>query len=139
MRIEEHIDIAAAPARVWAVLSDIARWPEWTPTVDTLDVLDCGPFRIGQSARLKQPGYQAAVWTVRTLEDGRAFTWDSRSLGMHVLANHLIEATSNGSHVTLSIDVEGPTAWLLGWLVARASYRFLPQETAALKRESERA
>lgn len=139
MHIEERIDIAAPPARVWAVLSDVARWPEWTPTVDTLEVLDPGPFQVGQRARLKQPGYQAAVWTVRTIDGGRAFTWDSRSLGMHVFANHLIEATPSGSHVTLSIDVGGSTAWLFGWLVARASYRFLPQETAALKRESERA
>ena len=139
MHFEEHIDIEAPPGRVWAVITDIARWPEWTPTVDTLQVLDPGPFRLGQRARLKQPGYPAAVWTVRSIEEGRAFMWDSGSLGMLTAANHVIEATPTGSHVVLSIDVGGPTAWLLGWIAARATRQFVPQETVALKRECERA
>ena len=58
---------------------------------------------------------------------------------MRVLARHDIEGTADGSRVTLVIYVTGPTAPLLGWIVARVSRRFLPQETAGLKRECERA
>ena len=31
VRYETHIHIDASTAKVWEVLSDIARWPEWAP------------------------------------------------------------------------------------------------------------
>jgi uncharacterized protein YndB with AHSA1/START domain len=33
--LEERVDIAAAPARVWALVSDIRRMCEWSPQVDS--------------------------------------------------------------------------------------------------------
>ena len=63
------------------------------------------------------------------------YEWDTNALGMHVVALHRLEPTSTGTHVTLSIDVSGLTAPLLGWIVARVSRKFLPMEAAALKAE----
>jgi len=36
------VDIAAPPGGVWAVIADVERWPEWTPTVTRLQRLDRG-------------------------------------------------------------------------------------------------
>ena len=49
------VEISAPPDRVWALMSDIGRWPEWTPTVTRVDPLDPGPLAVGHRARIRQP------------------------------------------------------------------------------------
>ena len=36
MEVENTIHIEAPPAIVWAVTVDVERWPEWTPTVESV-------------------------------------------------------------------------------------------------------
>ena len=137
MYLEEHIDIAAPPARVWEATVDLARWPEWTPTVTTVELLDPPPVRPGHRARLTQPGNRPAVWTVTEVDPERSFRWEMRTFGMPVEAIHRMEPTATGTRVTLAIDVTGPTAPLLGRFVMRVSRQFVPQEAEALRRRCE--
>jgi uncharacterized protein YndB with AHSA1/START domain len=45
------IEIATPPDRVWAVLSDIEKWPEWTPSITSIERLDGGWSAAGRSPR----------------------------------------------------------------------------------------
>ncbi|HJQ11772.1 MAG TPA: SRPBCC family protein [Gemmatimonadaceae bacterium] len=131
------VDIAAPPQRVWQVMSDVEKWPEWTQSVDRAKRLDSGTFRVGSRARLKQPKFLPAVWEVIDLDAPRSFTWVSRSPGVVASAKHRIEATNSGSRVTLSVAYGG----LLGGIVARLlggiTDRYLMYEAAGLKQRSE--
>ena len=138
MHLEERVDIEAPPTTVWPIVANLEAWPSWTPTVTSVEVLDGAPLRVGLRARLTQPGYRPGLWTVTQVREGETFTWETHTMGLHVSARHDIEATSTGSRVTLSIDVTGPMAPLLGWIVMRVSRRFVPQEAAGLKAASER-
>src|ERR1043165_5013607 len=109
------VDIAAPPERVWQVMTDIERWPEWTESVDDVKRLDTGPLRVGSRARIKQPKFMSALWEVTDVEAPRSFTWISRSPGVVASAKHRIEPTAQGSRVTLSVAYGG----LLGGLVAK--------------------
>lgn len=51
---ETTIDIHASPGRVWAVMSDIERWHEWTASITTVQRLDEGQIGVGSKARVKQ-------------------------------------------------------------------------------------
>ena len=133
------VDIQAPPGRVWAVLRDIEHWPEWTPTVTSIQRVDRSPLTLGSRARIRQPKLLPAEWQVSELEEGRSFTWVSRSPGVRVTARHGVEATQGGSQPTLSLQFSG----LLGPLVARLtrslSERYLALEARGLKERIEGA
>ncbi len=136
MRIEHQLDIEAPPSVVFALTIDIERWPTLTPTVTSVERLDDDPLRVGSQARLKQPGQRPTVWTVTAMEPDRMFAWSARSLGMHLLATHLIEATPTGTTNTLRIDLSGWTAPIVGRLGRRTLEKTLATENEGFRREA---
>lgn len=131
------VDIQASPDRVWAVMSDIERWPEWTPTVASIQRVDPGPLAVGSRARIRQPKLPPAEWQVTELDEGRNFTWVTRRPGVRMTARHWVEADGGGSRATLSLQYAG----LLGPLVARLTRglneRYLALEARGLRERSE--
>lgn len=138
MRYESTVVIDAPPSRVWEVFSDVARWPEWTPTVDTLDLLDPGPLHVGSRARIRQPRLPVAVWRVTELVDGRRFTWVSGGPGLRTAGVHEVEAAPGGTRARLVIEQTGPLAPLVNLLAGKLTRRYLDQEGQGLKARSER-
>ena len=137
MHVTESIDIQAPPAVVWAIWSDIERWPEWTASVSRIEPLDPGPLQVGLRARVRQPKLPAAVWRVSTLEPGRGFEWVSASPGARVTGYHWIDPVGSGSHARLGVIFEGPIARLVGWAARSLTERYLRLESAGLKARSE--
>jgi uncharacterized membrane protein len=123
--------IEAPPDQVWEVLFDVARWPEWTPTVDSVERLDDGPVRVGSRARLRQPKLPRAEWEVTEVVDGRSFTWEAKGPGMKTIGRHEVESDGAGSVVRLSIEQTGPMG-----AVAALVWRGLTQRYIELEAES---
>jgi len=82
MEIERIVDIAAPPEKVWTVLTDIERWPEWTTSVTSVELLSEAPLNIGSQARIRQPRLPMVVWTVTAFETGRYFEWQNIRPGL---------------------------------------------------------
>src|SRR5688572_90632 len=97
MDIERTIDINAAQDRVWAIMADVERWPEWTASVRSIERLEQGPFTTGSRARVRQPRLPVAVWTVTSLDPGRSFEWQNTSPGIKSRGVHTVEATGPGA------------------------------------------
>jgi len=57
MHFTDSIDIQAPTEVVWAVWSDIERWPEWTASVARVERLDPGALAVGLRARIHQPKF----------------------------------------------------------------------------------
>lgn len=133
--------VDAPPEVVFAVLGDVERWPEWTPTVTRVERLDGAgaPLAVGSRLRIVQPKVPPAEWTVTALEPGRGFRLVSRSPGATVEANHRAEPTAAGdrSRVTLSVTFAGFLGRVVGWMMRGLNERYLAQEAAGLKRRSE--
>ena len=132
------IVIAAPLERVWSVISDVERWPEWTPTVTRIKRLDDGPLAIGTRASIRQPKLFPAAWKVIALDPGRSFTWTTSGPGVLVTAHHGVDGLPDGTtRATLSIAYSGLLASLVAWLTLGINDRYLGLEAAGLKRRSE--
>lgn len=133
--ITEHID--AAPATVWKVMHDVERWPEWTPSVTSAELLDSGPLTVGSRVRMKQPKLPASELTVTELEENRGFTWVSQTPGLLATGRHEIEPEGSGSRVALSMSFEGTLGPLVELLVRDLTQRYVRMEADGLKTRSE--
>ena len=130
-------DIAAPAQRVWEVMSDTARWHEWTPSVTSIRRLDAGPLVLGSRALIRQPRLPPALWTVTAIEPGSDFTLVNTAPGVRVIARHWVEPTNTGCRATLSIEYQGALAGLLGKLTGGITRRYLALEAAGLQGRSE--
>ena len=125
-----HIEAPTRP--VWEVLYDVARWPEWTPTIDSVERLDDGPFAVGSRAKVRQPKLPQAQWEVTEVVDGRNFTWEARGPGMKTIARHEVVPDGTGSKVTLSIEQTGPMGAVAAFVWKSLTQRYIELEAESL-------
>ena len=132
------IDIAAAPTRVWEVLTDVAAWPEWTSTVTSVQRLDDGPLRVGSRAKVVQPRIPDTEYVVTELTPGSSFTWVASAPGVRTTARHEIEPLSEtAARVRLSVSQSGWLGTVMGRFYRGLTDRYLATEAQGLKERSE--
>jgi uncharacterized membrane protein len=132
------VNIDAPPDQVFAVLCDVERWPEWTPTMTSVQRLDQGPFAVGSSAQIRQPKLRPAVWKVTELE-AQNFTWVARAPGLRMKAGHRVERQGAGSRVLLSFEMSGLMARVASRLFGGLIEQYVTTESQKLKQRSESA
>lgn len=138
MGIEITTNINAAPEVVWAVLTDVERWPEWSPSMTKVTRLDSGPFEEGSQTRIKQPRLRTMVWTVTEMTPGRSFVWEAKGPGLTLVAGHHLTNEEGGVvQVTLTVEQRGVVGRLLEPLTSRSAKRYVHMEAEGLKRQSE--
>lgn len=137
MKIQHTIEIAAPSSRVWEVTVDVEAFPDHTPTMTAVERLDPGPIGVGTRILIKQPMQRAKIWTVRTLEPERTFAWTTTSLGTTMTATHDLVPTANGTMNTLTVEIEGPRAQVIGRIVRRPIRKALQEENKGLKSAAE--
>jgi uncharacterized membrane protein len=136
-RFHVQVEIQAPPERVWAVMSSIESWQEWTASITKIKRLDSGPLGVGSRALVRQPKLPPAIWKVTEWSEGNGFTWVSRGPALSVTGRHRIEPAPSGSKVELSVTYEGLLGPLLARLTGRINDRYLALEANGLKERSE--
>ena len=125
--------IDASAERVWEVMADVTRWPEWTPTVSAVRRLDDGPFGVGSRVELQQPRLPKAVWEVTELVEGRGFTWESTGPGIRSIARHEVGPHGGGATVTLSVEQTGPMGAVAALVWRGLTQRYVETEARSLE------
>ena len=133
MHFEDTIEVAAPAEAVFATYADVERWPSWTSSVTSVELLD-GRFQRGSRARVRQPKLPVAVWQVTELVRGESFTWQAQGPGVLTTARHVVAALADGrSRVTATLDQAGPLGPVVGFLTRRLTRRYIRTELEGLK------
>ncbi|AOW12114.1 hypothetical protein LPB72_14090 [Hydrogenophaga crassostreae] len=131
---EASILIAAPRESVWCVLSDVAVWPEWLPTVSSVQPVDGTALAVGSRYNLRQPKLPPATWEVTEVESPRRFVWRARSPGLLMVAEHTVDEAQPGrSRVVLRFAFSGLLGVPVGKLFRSVTERYLSQEVTSLK------
>ncbi|WP_026931323.1 SRPBCC family protein [Glycomyces tenuis] len=138
MRYENALVIGAPASVVWDLTTDIARWPELTPTMRSVEPLDPLPLKTGVRARIKQPLQPASVWTVTEFEPGRRFAWETRRGELTMTGTHLVEEVDGGCRNTLGLELSGKGEGRFAFLFGAAVRWGIAKENQGFKQEAER-
>lgn len=136
-KFSTSLTINASQDSIWKILSDVAHWQEWTPTVTKVEVLDTPKLKLGNRYKVTQPKLQPVVWTVTELNSAN-FTWESKSLGMHMVAEHVVKSISaNQSEVTLTFAFNGWLGNLISKMYGKMTEEYIQTEARSLKKRAE--
>ncbi|MGE3073270.1 MAG: SRPBCC family protein [Dehalococcoidia bacterium] len=135
-RWETTIEVDAPAESVWPVMSDVAKWPEWTSSIVSVDEVR-PDFGLGSTAVVDAKGTPTSRWTVSKWEPGRGFDWVTKVRGATTVGGHWIEPRGERSQVTLTIEVKGPLVWMFKPFIKGVIMTNMATEAAGLKRKSE--
>ena len=131
-RFECEAALDADAAAVWAVWTDIARWPEWDVTKE-IARLD-GPFEPGVSGWAKQRGNLGGSFTITAVDAGHRWTSECPVPLGKVVFDHVIEPVGKGRvRVIKRVEAAGGIAPLVR-LFAPKMRRDIAVSLAALGR-----
>lgn len=137
--VTTHIDIAAAPEDVYAILADLGAYDQWNPFI----VHGSGTFAVGERVRLRMAPKGGREMSfkpkVLTAEPARELRWLG-SLGLPRVFDgehaFVLQATPTGTRLTQSETFRGLLVPMFGKVVERAQRDF-SLLNAALKRRAE--
>jgi hypothetical protein len=106
--LQHSVDVDVPATFAWQYMTDVGNWSD-PPAEFTLD----GPFTAGAQGTTRMPGQPPAAWTVRDVEDGRAYTIEGSSFleNARLLSHWRFDRISNDrTRLTQHMELHGDNA-----------------------------
>ena len=131
---------SAGVAEVFALLSDVAGWPEWNAGVESVS-LD-GPFVAGTRGVMAMPGQEPLSFRLIWVDPQKGFEdeTDLPDAGVVVRVRHTIDVLpKGGTGIIYRATIDGPAADEVGPEIGPAITADFPSVMAALAERAEAA
>src|SRR5436309_15560350 len=86
---EQSIETTAAPAAVWRLWADVARWPEWNADLERAEL--SGPFAAGSTITMIPPGQEPIELRIADAVEPEMFVDEAHLEEVVVRTTHRIE------------------------------------------------
>ncbi len=137
MHQHHEVDIAACQDYVWAVLIDVARWPDWAPALREVVPFDGGPLVRGGGVRVCARNQPAREWRVAEIRPHRGFTWTGGGVGSSSRLGVTVTARPGGTLVGFTLERSGWVAAVVGRMTDAAATAQVEELAGALRRRCE--
>lgn len=116
-KLRTHIEIEAPPSAVWKVMSDLARWPEWTEVFETMSAEPRIGSRVSFRIHLGKLPVLPIQAKMREWEPDRAIAWGAGVNGIFTGHHffHLEPIGENQTRLTHGEDFTGIIPPLTLW------------------------
>jgi hypothetical protein len=121
---------------VWAVWLDVASWDE-SEHIESARLE--GGFRPGGVITSKAKGLPRSTLTITRVEPPHLWIDETRSPGVRMTFEHVIEPGEAGTEVTERVLISGPLARLVGVLMRRKLDGLFATSVAYVARQAEQA
>jgi hypothetical protein len=136
--VEKTSVIRAQPEHIFKVLTDIEQWNQWTKSIIDISFVGSGGLKVGAKIKVLQPQLPPAVWTITEISKNKSLTWEKRSFGLKMIANHIIEESNKETIVKLQIIYQGFMARFFYKLSSALTKRYMTMEITGLKERCEK-
>jgi hypothetical protein len=131
---EASAETSASAEAAWTAWTDVEGWSSHdhieSASID-------GEFRVGARITSKAKGLPRSSLTVVRAERPRVWTDESRSPGVRMSFDHLIDQGEAGTRLTERAHIKGPLGYLLGPLLRRRLETLFNNSVRAVARQAE--
>jgi uncharacterized membrane protein len=132
------VEVFAPREKVWEILIDVERWPEWTPTVTRAERLEPGALVVGSRTKIWQPKLITTAWRVTALDSNAGvFIWETSRPGVKVIATHSVQPTRGGVRLALVLEYRGILGPFMAMQLKQLNWDYLTKEAQGLKARCE--
>lgn len=128
------IFIAAPLEKVWALQTDIDRWPQWQPDVSSATLE--GRLGVGSIFHWKAKGLSITS-TIQELEPKRRIAWTGRAMGMKAVHIWTFETRKKGTRVLTQESLSGPIPRIIKLFDPKFLEKSLAESLQVLKDRAE--
>lgn len=130
-----EIQVDASPEIVWAVLTDIERWPSWNPDVKSAS--PAGPLAKGTQFRWKA-GPGTITSTLQFVEPPHLIAWTGKTFGIKAVHVHRLEPQGDATIVKSEESWDGLVVRVLRGSMTKTLQKSTESGLRHLKTEAER-
>ena len=133
---ESSVVTRASPEAAWTAWTDVAGWSAYDH-IESARIE--GEFRPGAVITSKAKGLPSSTLTVTRTERPSLWVDESRSPGMRMRFDHVIEPVDDGTRLTERARISGPLGRVFGPLLRRRLEALFAESVASVARQAEAA